>query len=47
MKNGELKGRGSCKYMPVIMQRFTHKTKRKFFILLKKNLGEIGESNDQ
>ena len=32
MKNGRLKGGGSCKYMPVIMQRFTHRRKRKFFI---------------
>ena len=27
MKNGQLKGGGSCKYMLVIMQRFTHRRK--------------------
>ena len=36
MKNGPLKGGGSCKYVPVIMWRFTHRKKKKFFILLKK-----------
>ena len=33
MKNGPLKGGGSCKYVPVIMWRFTHSRKKKFFIL--------------
>ena len=33
VKNGLLKGRGSCKYVSVIMQRFTHRRKKKFFIL--------------
>ena len=33
MKNGPLKGGGSCKYRPVIMWRFTHRRKKKFFIL--------------
>ena len=46
MKNGPLKEGGSCKYMPVIMYKFTHRRKRKFFIL-GKNLAEIGESSDQ
>ena len=32
MKNRPLKGGGSCKYMPVIMLKFTHRRKRKFFI---------------
>ena len=32
MKNGPLKGGGSCKYMSVMMQRFTHGRKREFFI---------------
>ena len=32
MKSGPLKGGGLFKYMPVIMQRFTHRRKRKFFI---------------
>ena len=36
MKNGPLKGGGSCKYMPVIIWRFTHRRKRKFFIWQKK-----------
>ena len=36
MKNGSLKGGGSCKYMPVIMNRLTHRRKRKFFIWSKK-----------
>ena len=31
MKNGPLKGGGSCKYVSVIM-RFTHRRKKKFFI---------------
>ena len=31
MKNGPLKGGGSCKYIPVIMQRFTHRRKCSFF----------------
>ena len=31
-KNGQLKEGGSCKYKPMIMQRFTHRRKRKFFI---------------
>ena len=35
MKNRPLKGGGSCKYMPVIMWKFTHRRKRKFFILQK------------
>ena len=47
MKNGPLKGGGSCKYMPMIMWRFTHKKKKKVLYLVKKNLGEIGESSDQ
>ena len=46
IKNGPLKGGGSCKYMAVIISRFTHRRKRKFFIWLK-NVGEIGESSDQ
>ena len=33
VKNGLLKGTGSCKYVSVIMQRFTHRRKKKFFIL--------------
>ena len=33
MKNGPLKGGGSCKYMCVFMKRFTHRRKKKFFIL--------------
>ena len=33
MKNGPLKGGGSCKYMSVIMWRFTHRRKKKLFIL--------------
>ena len=33
MKNGPLKGEGSCKYVSVIMYRFTHRRKKKFFIL--------------
>ena len=33
MKNGPLKGAGSCKYVSVIMKRFTHRRKKKFFIL--------------
>ena len=36
MKNGPLKGGGSCKYVSVIMQRFTHRRKKKFFICKKK-----------
>ena len=40
MKNGPLKGGGPCKYMPVIMQRFTHRTKREFFIWFKKKKQE-------
>ena len=36
MKNGPLKGGGSCKYMPVIMQRFTHRKKKEVLYLLKK-----------
>ena len=37
MKNGLLKGGGSCKYVSVNMQRFTHRRKKKFFIFEKKN----------
>ena len=33
MKNGPLKGGGSCKYMCVFIKRFTHRRKKKFFIL--------------
>ena len=33
MKNGPLKGGGSCKYVSVIMWRFTSIRKKKFFIL--------------
>ena len=33
MKNGPLKGGGLCKYVSVIMRRFTHIRKKKFFIL--------------
>ena len=33
MKNGPLKGGGSRKYVSMIMQRFTHRRKKKFFIL--------------
>ena len=33
IKNGPLKGGGSCKYGSVIMKRFTHRRKKKFFIL--------------
>ena len=33
VKNGPLRGGGSCKYMSVIMSRFTHRRKKKFFIL--------------
>ena len=33
MKNGPLKGGGSCKYESVMMYRFTHRRKKKFFIL--------------
>ena len=33
MKNGLLKGGGSCKYVSVIMWRFTPIRKKKFFIL--------------
>ena len=33
MKNGPLKGGGSCKYVSVIMWRFTHIRKKKVFIL--------------
>ena len=40
MKNGPFKGGGSCKYMPMIMYRFTHKRKRKFFIPLSDRLSE-------
>ena len=47
MRNGPLKGGGSCKYVSVIMQRFTHRGKKKFFICKKKNLGEIGELSDR
>ena len=48
MKNGPLKGEASCKYMPMIMERFTHCTDEKESSLYgKKNLGEIGESRDQ
>ena len=36
MKNGPLKGGGLCKYMPVIMSRFTHRRKTKFSIWYKK-----------
>ena len=42
MKNGPLKGEGSCKYV----QRLTHRIK-KSSLFCKKNLGEIGESSDQ
>ena len=38
MKNGPLKGGGSCKYMPVIMQRFTQ-TKKEVRYVVKKNPG--------
>jgi len=49
MKNGPLKGGGSCKYVSVIMWRFTHRRKKEvlYFVKKKKNLGEIGESSDQ
>ena len=33
MKNGPLKRGGSCKYVSVIMKRFNHRRKKKFFIL--------------
>ena len=33
MKNGPLKGGGSCKYVSVIMLRLTHRRKKKLFIL--------------
>ena len=33
VENGPLKGGGSCKYVSVIMKRFTHRRKKKFFIL--------------
>ena len=33
MKNGPLEGGGSCKYVSVIMKMFTHRRKKKFFIL--------------
>ena len=33
MKNGPLKRGGSCKYVSVIMWRFTPIRKKKFFIL--------------
>ena len=46
MKNGPLKGGGSCKYESVMMYRFTHRRKRSS-LFCKKNLGEIGESSDQ
>ena len=46
MKNGPLKGEGSCKYVSVIMWSFTHRRK-KSSLFCKKNLGEIGESSDQ
>ena len=36
MKNGPLKRGGSCKHMSVIMKRFTHSRKKKFFILYRK-----------
>ena len=39
MKNGPLKWGGSCKYVSVIMYRFTHREK--------KNVGEIGELSNQ
>ena len=32
MKNGPLKGGGPCKYVSVIMYRFTHRRKKKLFI---------------
>ena len=32
MKNGLLEGGGSCKYVSVIMWRFTHTKKKKFFL---------------
>ena len=43
MKNGPLKGEGSCKYL----QRLTHRRKKSSLFCKKKNLGEIGESSDQ
>ena len=33
MKKGPLKGGGSCKCVSLIMKRFTHRRKKKFFIL--------------
>ena len=33
VKNGPLKWGGSCKYVSVIMKRFTHSRKKKVFIL--------------
>ena len=47
MKNGPLKGGGSCKYMCVFMKRFTHRRKRSSLFCKKKSLGEIGELSDQ
>ena len=36
MKNGPLKGGGSCKYVSVIMQRFTHRRKKSSLFCKKK-----------
>ena len=36
MKNGPLKGGGSCKYMCVFMKRFTHRRKRSSLFCKKK-----------
>ena len=44
MKNGPLKGEGSCKYVSVIMYP---QKKKEVLYFVKKNLGEIGESIDQ
>ena len=44
MKNGPLKGGGSCKCMPVF---HPHKKKEVLYLVKKKNLGEIGKSSDQ
>jgi len=42
MKNGPLKGGGSCKYVTVHQQK-----KNEVLYFVKKKPGEIGESSDQ
>ena len=45
MKNGPLKGGGSCKCVRDHVE--VHPQKKKEVLYLKKNVGEIGESSDQ